>query len=126
MRAYSDRKLHISNGETLTLKSARAVLTQLGKDTAPAKTLSITAGPKQRLIRIRADSEGISALTVNSVKGESWETTLFPGSNLIDFIVEPVPDEWYCENDTGNPPHPVSKGDSKCSLCGGKVIHGGK
>jgi hypothetical protein len=126
MRAKSDRKIHISLGETLKLKSASAQLTRLGVDIAPAKELSLTAGPKQRVIRIRADSEGIGALTVSTATGEHWETTIFPGSTLFDFVLEPNPDEWYCENDTGNPPHPVSKGDSKCKLCGGKVIHGSK
>jgi len=126
MRATSDRKIYISHGETLKLKSASAHLTLVGTDIPSAKELSITAGPKQRVIRIRADSEGIGALTVSTAKGEHWETTLFPGSSLVDFVVEPNPDEWYCENDTGNPPHPVSKGDSKCKLCGGKVIHGSR
>jgi hypothetical protein len=128
MRAESDRKIHISSGESVKIKvrGPGGRLTLLGAKHAPSKELSIAAGPQQKLIRIRAESEIIDALTVSSTAGEHWETTIFPGSNLIDFVVEPDPDEWYCENDTGSSPHRVSKGDSKCKICGGRLMHRSK
>ena len=44
MRAKSDRKIHITLGETLKLTSASAQLTRLGLDIAPAKNCQLPLG----------------------------------------------------------------------------------
>jgi hypothetical protein len=126
MIARSDRKIGISRNETLTVNATNAQLIRLGTEGAPSQELRIVATHNRQTIRIQARANGIAALKVSSSTGERWETALFPGTNLIDFIIEPSPEEWHCENDTGDPPHPVSKGDKHCKLCGGIVIHGSK
>ena len=126
MKITNDRKIRISRGEILQLQSSAAKLSLLGADTEAGEELSIEVPPGRSMLRLQATSAGIGSLKVTSSTGEHWTTTLFPGSNLFEFVVEPEADEWYCENDDGNPPHPVSKGDSICEYCGGKVIQGGK
>lgn len=126
MKITNDRIVQISRGETLTLRSNKAELNLLNRKIAAGSELSIEAPRSGSLHRITAISGGISDLTVTSSSGQHWATTLFPGTNLFEFVLEPQADEWHCENDDGNPPHPVSKGEDKCPICGGKVIHGGK
>jgi hypothetical protein len=129
MKITNDRTIQISRRETLTLKSSAANITRFGAetaDTASKRELSLRAPHGRDILRIQATSTGFGDLTVTSSTGDHWTTALFPGSNLFEFVVEPEAEEWYCVNDTGNPSHPVSKGDSMCSVCGGKVIHGGR
>jgi hypothetical protein len=121
----TNRTIRISSRESLTLKSSSANLVRFGAHAADNRELSLRAPHGRNIFRIEATSTGFGDLTVISSTGDHWTTALFPGSNLFEFVVEPQADEWYCENDTGNPSHPVSKGDSMCSVCGGKVIHGG-
>jgi len=123
MKISGDRKIRISSGETLTLRSNTARLNILGAEIQEGQEFAWTVPPGAKTIRFHAVSPNISELTVRSNSGEQWATTLFPGSNLFELVVEPEADEWYCENDKGNPPHPVSKGESVCSFCGGKVKH---
>jgi len=124
MIAHSDRIIQISRNEKLRLTTSNAKLRWSGTDVPAVQEMEIIANPNKRVIQIQADSIGIGAMEISSSTGETWARTLLPGSNLFDFIVEPNPEEWYCENDTGNPPHPVSKGDQRCNFCGGRVLHG--
>ena len=123
MRISGDRKIRISSGETLTLRSNTARLNVLGKEIPEGQEFAFAVPPGPKAIQFRAVSPDISELMIRSSTGEDWATTLFPGSNLFEVVVEPEADEWYCENDKGNPPHPVSKGDSVCAYCGGTVKH---
>ena len=125
MRISNDRTIRISSGESLTLESNSAKLVRFGSASEGDGELSLRAPHDRNSFQIKATSEGFGELTILSNMGGKWTTALLPGSTLFEFIVEPQADEWYCENDTGNPPHPVSKNDSMCSLCGGKILRGG-
>jgi len=126
MKVTSDRKIQVSQGETLKLQSNTANLSLLGGNASAGQILHIQFPSEGGTHHLQATSFGGGNLTITSSLGEQWTTELSPGSNLFQFVVEPEPDDWYCENDNGiPPPHPVSKGDSICEYCGGKVIHRG-
>jgi hypothetical protein len=60
-------------------------------------------------------------LQLSSALGHAFEWNR-ETHGLLNFVVlEPSPSVWRCENDRGDPPHPVSPGDTECRVCGGKV-----
>ena len=89
MIRLSDRKIKLSRNETICVTTANAQLTRVGRTAKPSQELEITASPTKDIIRIQAKTKGIVALKIKSSTGEIWETTLFPGTNLFDFMVEP-------------------------------------
>ena len=91
MIARNDRKILISRNESLMVTTTKAKLTRMGKKASPSRELQIVATPKRQIIRIQAEAKGTAALKVTSSSGDLWETTLFPGTNLIDFIVVTQP-----------------------------------
>ena len=126
MRITNDRSIRVSRGETLRLLSNTANLSLLGANASAGQVLEVQFPSAGGSHQLEAASIGGGDLTVTSGSGAKWTTQLFPGSNVFEFVVEPEPDAWYCENDDGTPPpHPVSKGDSICPYCGGRVIHRG-
>lgn len=126
MRIANDRKIQIARGESLTLRGSRADLSLVNGDAPGGSEIVVNAPTRGRSLWVRAFLSTSGEVSVTSSTGQLWTTALLPGINLFEFVVEPEPDEWYCENDDGNPSHPVSKSDSICIYCGGKVIHGGK
>jgi len=125
MRITGDRKIQVSEGETLTLQSTTANLSLLAQQADAGQELKIKFPLVNGTHQLRALSIGVGNLTIRSRSGQEWTTKLLAGPNLFNFLVEPVPDVWYCENDDGEPPpHPVSKGATVCEFCGGKIIYG--
>jgi len=122
MRVTSDSKIQVSRGETLKLQSSSANLSLLGKEVDAGQELHIQLSSVVGTHQLEATSIGRGNLTISSSSGEQWTTALFPGSNVFEFVVEPEPDVWYCENDDGAPPHPVSKGEPIVWIPGSATI----
>ncbi len=66
---------------------------------------------------------GASVELVSSLGG-SITRFVAPGLHAFKFLIEPQPDESWCPNDDGAPPHVFSKGDRSCSSCGAPIQHG--
>jgi hypothetical protein len=89
-----------------------------------ANTFSLMGSPARQSARVLIEAEDGGTILFKSNVGTSSTGTLLPGTNIWEFVIEPQPDQWYCENDTGDPPHPVYKGAAMCPLCGGRVLKG--
>jgi hypothetical protein len=126
MNLTNDRTIRVSRGETVRVRSSGASLIVEGSQAAGSQELSLTAPAAGEAIVLHAASTGPGTLALHSSSGEEWSTSLAEGTSTFEFVLEPAADEWHCEFDDGDPVHPVSKGDTVCPYCGGRVLHDGK
>jgi hypothetical protein len=127
MRIVNERRIRLEPGETVDAIGEGMSLAIEERGRQAIGELSVQA-PAQidsegaLTMVLRAWAEAKSEFTLRSSTGAVWQTMLLPGMHTFTFLIEPSADSWYCENDDGNPPHPVSKGQTTCSFCGGTVI----
>jgi hypothetical protein len=125
MEMLDERRIRLQPGERVTAESDVAAFNVSGTQAlAAASALEFIAPRRPGVIVMQAHANMRGRITLTSNLGNGWTGIVAPGFNSFEFVVEPQPDVWYCENDDGNPPHPVSKGDDRCSFCGGRVRRG--
>ena len=129
MRILSDRRIRLEPGETIeaTGDDMSLAVDGMGHVQTLDGVFRVQSPPDTPSMDpltmvMRAHAKKGTRITLTSSSGAAWHTMLPAGVHTFTFLIEPTPDTWYCENDDGNPPHPVSKGDTTCPLCGGRVI----
>jgi hypothetical protein len=128
MIALTDRRFRLSPGEIVIASTSEGVqLSVDGLDAAKTNQVEITAPAGRSRVQLRvAASDDTGQVHFQSNEGGGRFTAIVPrGQNLFEFVIEPQPDEWYCES-LEIPPHPVSKNDATCPVCGLRVLHGGR
>jgi len=115
--------IRLRPGERITA-TGNAVVFEVPDRGAAAETMHFVAPGRRAVVQMRGLASTRGPVTLTSSLGNTVTRIVDPGVVLFHFVIEPQPDEWYCENDDGNPPHPVSKGDSLCRLCGGTIRRG--
>lgn len=119
MNVISNRKIHVSPGETLTVQG-RAALNVAGQS---GETIRFAAPNRGVFLLQAVTGAEADAISFESDRGGSWQSLLDVGLNVFEIVVEPEADEWFCANANQPPWHPVSKGDVKCPVCGMDVQH---